>query len=189
MTAQAKVRAKAPAGPGEEGLSTAALAALAAVVLLVAALFPRFSVSTHPLVGKAAPAFALEVVHNGEPGARLDLESLKGKPVILDFWATWCGPCRMEAPILDRVAQRYKDRGLVVVGVNTSDAPGRAGPVAAQMKLGYPIVFDAGKDVGDAYGVESLPTLVIIGRDGQVKAVRTGLVDEASLEALLAKAL
>jgi len=185
MTAQANVRTADPEG----GLSTGVMAALAAIVLLVAALFPRFSVATSPLVGKPAPGFALEVVHNGEAGARLDLASLQGKPVILDFWATWCGPCRMEAPILDRVAHRYKDRGLVVVGVNTADAPGRAGPFAAKLNLSYPIVFDATKDVGDAYGVESLPTLVVIGRDGQVKAVRTGLVDEASLEALIAKAL
>jgi thiol-disulfide isomerase/thioredoxin len=185
MATQANVQAQG----SEDGLSTAALAGLAALVLLVAALFPRFASASHPLVGKAAPAFALEVVHNGEPGARLDLESLKGHPVVLDFWATWCGPCRMEAPILDRVAQRYKDRGLVVVGVNTADAAGRAAPMAAKMHLSYPIVFDAAKDVGDAYGVESLPTLVVIGRDGQVKAVRTGLVDEASLEALIAKAL
>lgn len=182
MQAQAKPREDAE-------LSPAFLALLVAVVLLIAAFLPRFSSSKNPLVGKEAPGFALEVVHNGEPGARLDLAELRGKPVILDFWATWCGPCRMEAPILDRVAQRYKDRGLVVVGVNTADGPGRAGPVAAKMGLSYPIVFDATKSVGDIYGVESLPTLVVIGRDGQVKAVRTGLVDEASLEALVAKAL
>ena len=182
MTAQVKLR-------DEDGLSAPALAALAAGVLLAVALCPRFSASSNPRVGTPAPAFTLEVVHNGEAGARLDLSSLQGRPVILDFWATWCGPCRMEAPILERVAQRYKDRGLVVVGVNTADAPGRAGPVAAKLGLSYPIVFDAGKDVGDAYGVESLPTLVIVGRDGQVKAVRTGLVDEASLEALIAQSL
>ncbi len=169
--------------------STFYFALVAALVLAAFALLPRLSIGRHPLMGKAAPAFSLEVVHNGEAGARLDLEKFKGHPVILDFWATWCGPCRVEAPILSRVAERYKDRGLVVVGVNTNDKPGLARAFAADKKLSYPIVFDEGSDVGERYGVSSLPTLVLVGKDGTVRAVKTGIVDEASLEAMISAEL
>ncbi len=161
------------------------IALIAAAVLFALAVLPRLGFSKHALVGKPAPAFSLEVVHNGEPGARLSLDALAGKPVLLDFWATWCGPCQVEAPIVSRVAERYKDRGLVVVGVNTNDKPGLAGPFAAKKRLSFPVVFDSQGDVGDSYDVRSLPTLVMVGKDGKVRAVRQGLVDEAALDAMV----
>ncbi len=174
-----------PLEPEDDKTSPFTIALLAAGVLFLLAVLPRLGFSRHALVGKEAPPFALEVVHNGEPGARLSLEALRGKPVLLDFWATWCGPCQAEAPIVSRVAERYKERGLVVVGVNTNDKPGLAGPFAAKKRLSFPVVFDAGGEVGDTYDVRSLPTLVMVGKDGKVRAVRQGLVDEASLDALV----
>jgi cytochrome c biogenesis protein CcmG, thiol:disulfide interchange protein DsbE len=164
------------------------MALIAFAVLLVVGLLPRLTLGKHHLVGKPAPAFSLSVVHNGEPGSRLSLEAFRGRPVLLDFWATWCGPCRMEAPILSRVAQRYRDRGVVVIGVNTGDKPGLAGRFAEEEKLAYPVVYDD-VGIGGDYGVQSLPTLVMIGRDGRVQAVRTGVVDESGLDALIAGAL
>ena len=76
--------------------------------------------------------------------ARSRCRSCAANVVLLDFWATWCGPCRAEAPILDKLASRYKDRGLVVVGVNTSDEEGNAAPWVQQHGIHYPIVFDTG---------------------------------------------
>ena len=160
------------------------LAIVAAVVLVLIALFPRAGVGKHPLVGKPAPELSLEVVHNGEPGARISLAALRGHPVVLDFWATWCGPCKVEAPILSRVADRYRERGLVVVGVNTSDKPGLAAEFARKKALHYPIVFDDGH-ASESYAVQSLPTLVIVSKDGTVRAVRSGIVDESALDALI----
>ena len=166
------------------------LAFVAAVVVVLLAFLPRAGIGkTHPLVGKPAPDFTLDVVHNGEPGARMALASLRGRPVVIDFWATWCGPCQLEAPILSRVAERYRDRGLVVLGVNTSDKPGLAAPFAAKKSLRYPIVFDDGGHASDAYAVQSLPTLVIVGKDGTVRAVRSGLVDESALDTLIGSEL
>jgi len=112
----------------------------------------------------------------------------RGKVLLLDFWATWCGPCQAEAPILDKVAQRYRDKGLVVVGVNTSDAPGRARPWAMSHHLTFPIVFDP-DETAPRYGVENLPTLVVVSKSGKVLAVRTGVTSDAELERLVASAL
>ena len=166
---------------------TVALVALG--LLLVVSLLPRAGLGKHPLVGKPAPDFSLDVVHHGEPGSRLSLSALHGKPVLVDFWATWCGPCQLEAPILSRVADRYKDRGLVVVGVNTNDRAGLAATFAVKKQLTYPIVFDPHGQASEAYHVESLPTLVLVGKDGTVRAVRSGLVDEGSLDAMIAAEL
>src|SRR5260221_11134386 len=124
------------------------------------AVLPRlFTPPQAALVGKDAPDFTLDVVVNGE-GKQLSLSELKGNAVILDFWATWCGPCQPEPPILNKVSQRFKDRGVSVIGVNTSDSPGRARPWALGHGITFPIVFDEG-DVAPKYGVENLPTLVV----------------------------
>jgi len=168
----------------------------ALVVLLIAgfALLPRlFKPRGGALDGKDAPNFTLEVVANinpsGEGKGTLTLSDLRGKPVLLDFWATWCGPCAEETPMIDKVAQRYKDRGLVVVGVNTSDAPNLARPWVERRRITFPIVFDASNEVAAGYGVDNLPTLVLVSRAGKVIAMRTGMTGDAELEALVKEAL
>jgi len=134
-----------------------------------------------------APDFTANVVANrleAEHGT-LTLSALKGHPVVLDFWATWCGPCQAEAPIMNGLAKRYKDRGLVVVGVNTSDAEGLAEKFAARKGLGFPIVYDEGNDIAKKYGVDSLPTLVVVSKEGNVVAVRRGVTSESDLARLV----
>ncbi len=153
------------------------------------AILPRlFAGAEGQLVGKPAPSFSLPVVLNGaREGATLSLSEFQGSAVILDFWASWCGPCQLEAPVVNKLAQRFRDRGLVVVGVDTSepngDAPGRSW--AQSHGLSYPIVFDTNNEAAERYGVTSMPTLVVISRTGKVTAVREGLTDSAELESLV----
>jgi cytochrome c biogenesis protein CcmG, thiol:disulfide interchange protein DsbE len=168
--------------PGTVGL-------VAIGVLLIFVVVPSAYSPPSRLVGHPAPDFTLGVVYNGEAGNRLRLSDLKGHAVILDFYAHWCGPCQIQAPILDRVAQRHKASGLVVVGVNTDDPPGYGAQFARQKHLSYPIVYDDDKSVAGRYAVSGLPTLVVIDRKGDVVTVRSGVEDEAELDRLVRQAL
>jgi thiol-disulfide isomerase/thioredoxin len=165
-----------------------------AVLLGLSALFglailPRLPTRGGGMIGKPAPDFALAVAANGDPGSRMSLGELKGRPILLDFWASWCGPCAVEAPVVDRLARRYEKRGLVVMGVNTSDPPEVIRAYAAQKGLSYPMVIDAGSRASQEYGVDKLPSLVVIDKQGNVLAYLTGLVDEASLNEIVGAAL
>lgn len=128
-----------------------------------------------------APDFTLPVGANGDPGARLQLSALRDKVVILDFWASWCGPCRMQAPILERVAQRHPD-DLVVLGINVGESPQTALRYATAEGLSYPILLDVDGEAQDLYAATTLPTLVVIDRQGQVRSLVRGVMRESALE-------
>jgi thiol-disulfide isomerase/thioredoxin len=177
------------------------LGVLGLIVLLLAgfAILPRILRRHHGAsVGRPAPDFTLALVANGaslgdaprEEETSLKLSELRGRAVLLDFWATWCEPCRLQAPIVDQVARRWHDRGVVVVGVDT-DTPDQGDPrfFARAHGLSYPIVHDSVGVTSRAYDVEDLPTLVVVSRLGKIVAVRTGLTDEAELERLVRQAL
>jgi thiol-disulfide isomerase/thioredoxin len=163
------------------------------VVVLAAgfALLPRAmkALSFQP-EGKEAPDFTAAVVANGSEGqTKLTLSELRGKPVILDFWATWCRPCQAETPIVNGVAQRYKDKGLVVVGVNTSDTRGLAEKYAKSKNLVFPIVYDDENEVAKHFGVDNLPTLIVVSKEGKIVAVRHGITSDADLDQIVKKVL
>lgn len=156
------------------------------------AILPRLAPGGGGMVGKPAPAFTLPVAANGKGAGeaeQMSLGDLKGHPVILDFWASWCGPCALEAPVLDRLARRYESKGLVVVGVNASDPASVIKQYATQKGLSYPMLLDAGNDVFESYGVKSMPSLVILDKEGKVMAYLVGTVDEASLDEIVGAAL
>jgi cytochrome c biogenesis protein CcmG/thiol:disulfide interchange protein DsbE len=179
--------------PAEEEERSGGLGIIALVAALVLgfALIPRlFPASSSALDGKDAPEVSLPFVANAPAGDKsLSLSGLRGQAVLLDFWATWCGPCQAEAPVVDRIAQRYSGQGLTVVGVNTSDEAGNAAPFASRHHLSYPIAYDEGQRAALAYKVESLPTLVVISKTGKIIAVRTGMTSDAELDALIKRAL
>jgi cytochrome c biogenesis protein CcmG, thiol:disulfide interchange protein DsbE len=166
------------------------IAFLIGVVTLVAlAVLPRLVPPVGGMIGKPAPDLVLPVAANGEIGSRMSIAALKGKPILLDFWASWCGPCAVVAPVVDRVARRYQKKGLVVVGVNVDDTPEKIRAYAQKKGLGYPMVVDDEKQSSRKYGVSTLPSLVVIDREGNVRAFLTGVVDEASLSEIVASAM
>lgn len=176
--------------PTEDKASLGSLAIVLVVgALALLALLPRFKGSTSALEGKTAPDAVFAVAANLDSGSQVQVSGYKGHPVVLDFWATWCGPCSMQAPILDRIAKRYEKQGLVVLGVNVDDPPEVARSHAQRQRLSYPIVMDTVRDASRKYGVEKLPSLVVIDREGRVVKYMTGLVDEASLDEVVASTL
>jgi thiol-disulfide isomerase/thioredoxin len=165
------------------------------VVLALAAGFafvPRLTNGCGKASGtEEAPDFTAALVANPiEPGqTTLTLAALRGHPVVLDFWATWCGPCQAESPIVNGIAQRFKDKGLVVVGVNTSDAEGLAAKYAAKKGLTFPMVYDEGNLIATKYRVDNLPTLIVVSKEGKIVAVRHGVTSDSDLERLVRQVL
>ncbi len=136
-------------------------------------------------VGDAAPEFALKDL----AGAEVTLASLKGKVVLLDFWATWCGPCKAAMPAIQKIADDYKDKGVVVLGINTwENSPDAARKYMEEKKFTYPCLL-AGDALAEAYGVPGIPTLVVIGKDGAVALIEVGMGGDAPLRAAIDAAL
>jgi cytochrome c biogenesis protein CcmG, thiol:disulfide interchange protein DsbE len=140
--------------------------------------------------GKTAPNFSLARI-DGKPG-EISLAGLQGKVVLLDFWASWCGPCVQMLPTLHGLYEDWRGRGVEFVGIN-SDGPGTSdeelqGFLAAR-PAPYPIVIDRNGEVGHAYKVVALPHLVVVGRDGAVRRTFWGATTSQEIaEALAAEA-
>ena len=164
--------------------------ALLLVVLLGYAVMPMLDPGRSKLLGAPAPVFTLPVMINAASGSRVTLSDYREKVVVIDFWASWCAPCRAQAPIIDRVARRHAGKPIAFLGVSTSgDDWAKAVDFAKQEKLSYVSVFDGDNKVADAYRIHSLPTLVVLDRKGNVDAVRTRPVSERELEELIDHAL
>lgn len=127
----------------------------------------------HELLGQPAPTFKLDLLDGGQ----LDLAALKGqKVVILDFWATWCGPCVRALPILTEVAEAYKDKGVVLFGVNQAEKEETIRAFLKKRNLKLTVALDRDGEVGRLYGVEGIPQTVLIDKRGIVQAVHVGLL-------------
>ncbi len=125
-----------------------------------------------PQKGFLAPDFTL-----ADPkGNNYDLASLRGKPVLLNLWATWCPPCRAEMPAIEQYYKQYQPQGLVVLGVNATnqDYPLNIVPFVQEYNLTFPILLDETGQVGRDYQVQSLPSTYFINRDGTIAEVVIG---------------
>jgi cytochrome c biogenesis protein CcmG/thiol:disulfide interchange protein DsbE len=117
-------------------------------------------------------------------GNEVSLSAYKGKVVLLNFWATWCGPCKAEIPGFVRIQEKYRDQGLVIVGYSVDDTAEKAKAYAAEYKMNYPILLGEGReDVQDAYGpIWGIPASFIISKEGKVCRKHMGIAPEAVFE-------
>ena len=109
-------------------------------------------------------------------GRDVRLADFKGKPLIVNFWATWCVPCQLETPELVELADEYKDRGLTIVGISTDDTPEQITQFAAEFKIKYPLLVGRDRDdVVSAFGVGGIPVSVFVRPDGTIAAHLDGI--------------
>ena len=140
--------------------------ALVAVAGLLGLLVWRLTHQTHaPKIGGPAPNFTLRRI---DAGGRLDLASLRGKPVVINFWASWCVPCKGEAAMLEQAWNRYKSQGVVFVGVDYHDVTSDARTFMSHHGITYPIVQDGSGSIGDRYGLTGVPETYFVDRQGRL---------------------
>jgi cytochrome c biogenesis protein CcmG/thiol:disulfide interchange protein DsbE len=123
-----------------------------------------------PRPGFLAPGFTLETLQ----GTSLSLADLQGKAVVLNFWATWCLPCRVEMPALEQTWLDWQDEGLIIVAVNLQESPGRVADYAEELGLTFPVLLDQDASIFQQYQVQLYPTTFFIGRDGVIRDVVFG---------------
>jgi cytochrome c biogenesis protein CcmG/thiol:disulfide interchange protein DsbE len=152
------------------GVASLAIAVAAWKIFSIIPNSERMPSATPPIpsaarpVGRPAPDFTLPLFSGGT----LNLHSLKGKPVLLNFWASWCVPCREETPLLVRLHKTYRPRGIVFVGVNVEDDERAARAFLQQYHVDYPVVHSVDDGLIDAYAIPGIPTTVFIGANGVV---------------------
>jgi len=149
-----------------------------------------------PLNGQQAANFTLQDLN----GKEVSLASYKGKPLVVDFWATWCGPCKIEIPWLEKLQDQYANQGLAIIGISADDLdkddPAKLftekreiSDFATKMHINYPVLLDADA-IADSYGgVDSLPTTFFIDRTGKIVASTVGLASRDEIEADIQKAI
>jgi thiol-disulfide isomerase/thioredoxin len=149
---------------------------------------PRIrTVAFRRLIALALACFALTAVA-ADSGETLGLERLRGKVVVVDFWASWCGPCRHSFPWLNAMQAKYTDRGLVIIGVNVDRDRAEAERFLHEVPAQFRIVYDPAGELASRYDVPGMPSSYVIGRNGEIVArhigFRTALREEREAELL-----
>ncbi len=126
-----------------------------------------------PPVGSLAPDFTLGAMS----GNNMRLNEQRGKVLLVNFWATWCGPCRKEIPHLNSLSDKYGPMGFEVLGVNVDDDVRNAEQLAIKLRVKFPVLFDTDKKVSRSYAITSMPSTLLIDRDGKVRFIHRGYAD------------
>lgn len=129
-----------------------------------------------PAVHQPAPDFALQTLD----ARTVDVTSLRGNVVLINFWATWCGPCRLEMPVFQQYHERYGDR-LKILAVNADETPEEVRAFVDELGFTFDVLLDPGQQVGDLYRVRVFPTTFLVDEEGTVRVQHLGIMDESQL--------
>lgn len=146
------------------------IALLGVLLAVLPGFFASSSLASSGLAGQPAPDFVLK----SASGTNLRLSEYRGNVVMINFWATWCGPCRQEMPLLNDLFSRYERVGFSLLGVNIDDDSRRAMDMAEELGVSFPVLFDERKEVSRLYQVEAMPVTVLVDREGKVRHVHLG---------------
>ena len=130
------------------------------------AIMPRLGLGQGKMVGKPAPDFTLPVAANGESGARMQLSELRGRPVVVDFWAQWCEPCKHELPELDKLHKEYARKGVRIVTVNIDKQRDNADKLVRLLGLQLDVALDPSGSVAASYDLPKMPTSYVLDKKG-----------------------
>lgn len=138
-------------------------------VLLATLAFSIGTIHADPISGPA-PDFTLK----SRGGKNLKLSEYRGQVVMLNFWASWCGPCRQEMPLLEQLFQRYQPMGFTILAVNVEDSSGDALKMLKDVSVNFPVLFDSDNRISDTYGIEAMPSTILVDRDGNMRFAHVG---------------
>ena len=141
--------------------------------------------SAKPVEKGLAPQFTLPLFSGGT----FSLAEQRGKVVVVNFWASWCIPCRQEAPVLENTWRKYKDRGVVFVGVDYVDTDKEALAFIQEFNVTYPNGPDIGTETARAYRIQGVPETYFVGKDGQLYGNHIGPIDQVTLSAKIEEVL
>lgn len=139
------------------------------LIILFTSLLLISNANSASVQGKA-PNFTLK----SNTGKNIKLSELRGQVVLLNFWASWCGPCRQEMPLLEKLQQRYSALGFTVLGVNVEEDSSKAKTLLKDIRVSFPILFDTQNTVSKQYKVSAMPSTVMIDRDGNMRYLHKG---------------
>jgi len=139
-------------------------------LLLAAFLLAMLSLASANEISGPAPDFTLR----SNTGKNLKLSEFRGQVVLLNFWASWCGPCRQEMPELEKLQKRYAKLGFTVLGVNVEEDSSAAKKMLREVRVSFPVLFDTTNSASQLYQVSAMPTTVIIDRDGNMRYLHKG---------------
>ena len=154
--------------------------------LVMAGCSMGFTATQGPRPGNPAPDFQLLDLE----GQNVSLSNLRGKPVLINFWASWCPPCRAEMPFIQQIFEdeEWSDKGLVILAINIGESPDTVKRFMASYGLSFPALLDTSQDVALKYSVSAIPTTLLIDKDGIIKTIKVGAFSsKADIEKSLSK--
>ncbi|MGE7880314.1 thiol-disulfide oxidoreductase ResA [Peribacillus muralis] len=128
--------------------------------------------------GEVPPAFSLEVINSED---RINVSDLKGKVVLINFWGSWCEPCKREMPAIQSVYDKYHTSGFEVLAINLEESPFVVNQFSNQLDVTFPILLDPKGEVSERYNIYNLPASLLLGRDGKIKQIHEGELNQHTL--------
>jgi len=141
--------------------------------------------SIPPVTGQPAPNFEISY----PDGRHVRLSDLRGQPVLINFWATWCGPCRVEMPELIKAYEVHRQHGLVILAVNVQESALQVQPFVEEFGMSFPVILDLDGEISRQYQVRNLPSSIFIGRDGVIAVRWVGILLPEQLQRYLERIL